>query len=131
MSWGSQMHIKILASRLSSNTVEGLKAYFKSLYDNGTPLYAICELATPTETEITDKKVIAVLEELYNTYAYDEVTNISVDNPVLSAELVLDVLYYQKTALGLETKVSYEEYSKLQKRVEELENVILTLGGTI
>lgn len=93
--------------------------------------YFIGKLANPTETEITDKKVIAQLEELYNTYAYDEITNISVDNPVLSAELVLDVLYYQKTALGLETKVSYEEYSKLQKRVEELENVILTLGGTI
>ena len=112
-------------------TVEGLNALFKKLYDEGNPIYAIYELITPTETEITDKKVIAQLEELYNTYAYDEVTNISVDNPILSAELVLDVLYYQKTALGLETKVSYEEYSKLLKRVEELENVILTLGGTI
>lgn len=113
------------------DTLELANAKLQELYNAGTPVEIIYPLATPTETEITDKKVIAQLEELYNTYAYDEVTNISVDNPILSAELVLDVLYYQKTALGLETKVSYEEYSKLLKRVEELENVILTLGGTI
>ena len=84
-------------------------------------IYIIYKLATPTETEITDETVIAQLEELYNTYAYDEVTNISVDNPILSAPLILDVQYYIKTALGLETKVSYEEYAKLLKRVEQLE----------
>ena len=106
----------------NNETITG--EYYSSTGDLNIGSQIVYKLTTPIETEITDETVISQLEALYNTLAFDEVTNISVENPILSAELILDILYYQKTSLGLETKVSYEEYAKLLKRVEELESKI-------
>ena len=60
-----------------ASTVEEMKAYVKNLYDNGTPLYVIYKLATPTIEEITDTTLIAQLEELQKANSYYEVTNIN------------------------------------------------------
>lgn len=77
MSWGSQMHIRILASRLNENSATGLKAFFKELYDNGTPLYAVAPLKTPYTEEITDTTLIEQLENMQKADSCKEVTNIN------------------------------------------------------
>lgn len=77
MSWGTQMHVRILASRLSENSSAGLQAFFKELYDNGTPVYVIAPLQTPYAEEITDTHLIAQLEAIKAAELYEGITNVN------------------------------------------------------
>lgn len=66
-------NFKILASRLSANTVAGVKAWLKEQYENGTPVTLIAAMSTPTNLPCTEEQ-ISILENLPKSY--NEQTNI-------------------------------------------------------
>lgn len=86
-----QLQIRVLVSRLTENSVEGLKAYLKSQYDAGTPVVVYYQLATPTRIKFTDEQK-AVAKELNNARTYKNVTNITTDSKaILSLDYAKDL----------------------------------------
>lgn len=86
-----QLQIRVLVSRLTENSVEGLKAYLKAQYDAGTPVVVYYQLATPTRLKFTDEQK-AVAKELNNARTYKNVTNITTDSKaILSLDYAKDL----------------------------------------
>nr|DAX64940.1 MAG TPA: hypothetical protein [Caudoviricetes sp.] len=86
-----QLQIRVLVSRLTENSVEGLKAYLKSQYDAGTPVVVYYQLATPTRLKFTNEQK-AVAKELNNARTYKNVTNITTDSKaILSLDYAKDL----------------------------------------
>lgn len=109
------LNLKILVSRLSENSIAGLQAFLKELYDNGKPMKVLCQLAEPYTEEITDTTLIAQLEELEKAKSYYEVTNINSYGSEDAAPLVLSGEYVRSNKI----------------RIENLEKAILSLGGNV
>ena len=106
------LNLKILISRLSENSVTGLQAFLKELYDNGTPIKVLYQLAEPYEEEITDTTLIKQLEDMQKAHSYYEVTNInSYSNG--GADLVL----------------SGNALMSNDIRLSKLESALVSLGG--
>lgn len=70
---GIQKHIQIKASRLSENSVAGLRAFFKELYDNGTPMKMLGQLAEPRTINLPSIEPIELFE---GTNVLELVTNL-------------------------------------------------------
>ena len=86
-----QLQIRVLVSRLTENSVEGLKVYLKAQYDAGTPVVVYYQLATPTRLKFTDEQK-AVAKELNNARTYKNVTNITTDSKaILSLDYAKDL----------------------------------------
>lgn len=106
-----QLQIRVLVSRLTENSVEGLKAYLKSQYDAGTPVVVYYQLATPTRLKFTNEQK-AVAKELNNARTYKNVTNITTDSKAI---LSLDY------AKDLET-----QNQKMQNEIDEIKQLLST-----
>ena len=108
------LNLKILVSRLSENSITGLQAFLKELYDNGTPMKVLYQLAEPYAEEITDTTLIAQLEALEKTHSYYEVTNI---NSYKSSEDVAEM------------KLSGNALMSNDIRLSKLEQGLINIGG--
>ena len=106
-----QLQIRVLVSRLTENSVEGLKAYFKSQYDAGTPVTIYYELQTEEKLKFTDEQK-EVAKELKNARTYKTETNIITDSKAI---IKLDY------AKDLET-----ENKKTQKEIDEIKQLLST-----
>lgn len=106
-----QLQIRVLVSRLTENSVEGLKAYLKSQYDAGTPVVVYYQLATPTRIKFTDEQK-AVAKELNNARTYKNVTNITTDSKAI---LSLDYAKDQET-----------QNQKMQNEIDEIKQLLST-----
>lgn len=106
-----QLQIRVLVSRLTENSVEGLKAYLKSQYDAGTPVVVYYQLATPTRIKFTDEQK-AVAKELNNARTYKNVTNITTDSKAI---LSLDYVKDQET-----------QNQKMQNEIDEIKQLLST-----
>lgn len=71
-----QFQVRILASRLTENSAEALKAWLKSKYDEGNPVVVYYQLATPTDLVLTDIQKTAQAQ-LTNMTIYQDITNIT------------------------------------------------------
>ena len=106
-----QLQIRVLVSRLTENSVEGLKAYFKSQYDAGTPVTIYYELQTEEKLKFTDEQK-EVAKELKNARTYKTETNIITDSKaIIKLDYVKD----------LET-----ENKKTQKEIDEIKQLLST-----
>nr|DAL21446.1 MAG TPA_asm: hypothetical protein [Caudoviricetes sp.] len=106
-----QLQIRVLVSRLTENSVEGLKAYLKSQYDAGTPVVVYYQLATPTRLKFTNEQK-AVAKELNNARTYKNVTNITTDSKAI---LSLDYVKDQET-----------QNQKMQNEIDEIKQLLST-----
>lgn len=106
-----QLQIRVLVSRLTENSVEGLKAYLKSQYDAGTPVVVYYQLATPTRLKFTNEQK-AVAKELNNARTYKNVTNIATDSKAI---LSLDYAKDQET-----------QNQKMQNEIDEIKQLLST-----
>jgi hypothetical protein len=79
------VNLKIKASRLSENSPTGLTNY---LANEGSDIYILYILKTPTYTEITNTTLIEELNELEKMMSYNGTTNISVSG---NLPMILDV----------------------------------------
>ena len=70
------INLKIKADKLDENSVNGLKALLKELYDAETPMKIKYVLATPITTFITDETFISQLEALINIEPNNDTINI-------------------------------------------------------
>lgn len=106
-----QLQIRVLVSRLTENSVEGLKAYLKAQYDAGTPVVVYYQLATPKRQKFTDEQK-AVAKELNNARTYKNVTNITTDSKAI---LSLDYAKDQET-----------QNQKMQNEIDEIKQLLST-----
>lgn len=118
-----QLQIRVLVSRLTENSVEGLKAYLKSQYDAGTPVVVYYQLATPTRLKFTDEQK-AVAKELNNARTYKNVTNITTDSKAI---LSLDYFTVTDEKIKNEGNVQSRPILRLEKTVSEA--VDITING--
>lgn len=97
----SQFHVQISAEFLTENTAEAYNALLAQWKNEGNPLIAFYELATPTKLACTEAQS-AVLEELSNLDLFDGVNNIitAEDIALLKSKYSLDVKTYVNNQLA-------------------------------
>lgn len=76
---GTLMQFKVLSSRLSETSANGVKLWLKAQYDAVTPVVIYYKLQTPTRLAFIDEQK-AVAKELNNARTYKNVTNITTDS---------------------------------------------------
>ncbi len=109
--WGTREPNRLAIMCKDYDTIEDFTAWLKEKYNNGTPVYIVYKLATPTIEEITDTTLIAQLEALEKAHSYYEVTNIN---------------SYGSEA---EMKLSGNALMSNDIRLSKLESALLSLGG--
>lgn len=98
------------------DTVEKANAWLQEQYANGTPLYAVAPLATPTIEEITDTTLIKQLEDMQKAESYKEVTNIN---------------SYRASEEVAEMKLSGNALMSNDLRMSKLESALLNVSAEV
>lgn len=83
---GTLMQFKVLSSRLSETSANGVKLWLKAQYDAGMPVIVYYKLATPVDLELTEEQKVIREKKLHT---YKNITNINLSDELAS----IDVTY--------------------------------------
>lgn len=116
----NSFNIAVFTSRLTDNSIDGLKKFLKSLYDAGTPMETIYKLATPTYEKITDETELEQLSAYDKQIAFYGINNINTypTDVLVKAPLKIHATYSKSNKLTIQS---------LEDRLASLESQVTNL----